>query len=107
MQNELNQLVEAAEQAIIKAADLKSLDDIRVQYLGKKGSITEQMKSLGKLPKEEKPAAGQAINVAKQAIQKAIEADKRNGMKWNLARDYALYADLFKRKGDLPKAKEN
>lgn len=76
MQNELNQLVEAAEQAISEAADLKSLDDIRVTYLGKKGSITEQMKSLGKLPKEEKPAAGQAINVAKQAIQKSLEARK-------------------------------
>lgn len=76
MQNELNQLVEEAEQAISKAADLKSLDDIRVQYLGKKGSITERMKSLGMLPKEEKPAAGQAINVAKQAVQKSLEARK-------------------------------
>ena len=76
MQNELNQLVEAAEKAISNAADLKSLDDIRVAYLGKKGSITERMKSLGKLPKEEKPAAGQAINVAKQAVQKALEARK-------------------------------
>ena len=76
MQNELNQLVEAAEQAINQAADLKSLDDIRVSYLGKKGSITERMKSLGKLPKEEKPAAGQAINVAKQAVQKSLEARK-------------------------------
>lgn len=76
MQNELNQLVEAAEQAINQAADLKSLDDIRVAYLGKKGSITERMKLLGKLPKEEKPAAGQAINVAKQAVQKSLEARK-------------------------------
>lgn len=76
MQNELNQLVEAAEQAINEAADLKSLDDIRVSYLGKKGSITERMKLLGKLPKEEKPAAGQAINVAKQAVQKSLEARK-------------------------------
>ena len=76
MQNELNQLVEAAEQAISKASDLKSLDDIRVEYLGKKGSITERMKLLGKLPKEEKPAAGQAINVAKQAVQKSLEARK-------------------------------
>jgi phenylalanyl-tRNA synthetase alpha chain len=76
MQNELNQLVEAAEQAISKASDLKSLDDIRVAYLGKKGSITERMKLLGKLPKEEKPAAGQAINVAKQAVQKSLEARK-------------------------------
>ena len=76
MQNELNQLVESAEQAINAAADLKSLDDIRVSYLGKKGSITERMKLLGKLPKEEKPAAGQAINVAKQAVQKSLEARK-------------------------------
>ncbi|MFK5913047.1 MAG: phenylalanine--tRNA ligase subunit alpha [Woeseiaceae bacterium] len=76
MQNELNQLVEAAEKAINDAADLKSLDDIRVTYLGKKGSITELMKSLGKLPKEEKPAAGQAINLAKQAVQKCLEVRK-------------------------------
>ena len=76
MQNELNQLVEEAEKAISAAADLKSLDDIRVTYLGKKGSITERMKMLGKLPKEEKPAAGQAINVAKQAVQKSLEARK-------------------------------
>jgi len=76
MQNELNQLVSDAEKAINDAADLKSLDDIRVTYLGKKGSITERMKSLGKLPKEEKPAAGQAINIAKQAVQKSLEARK-------------------------------
>lgn len=78
MQNELNQLVEAADKAITEAADLKSLDDIRVTYLGKKGSITERMKSLGKLPKEEKPAAGQAINVAKQAVQKSLETRKES-----------------------------
>ena len=76
MQNELNQLVSDAEKAINAAADLKSLDDIRVSYLGKKGSITERMKMLGKLPKEEKPAAGQAINVAKQVVQKSLEARK-------------------------------
>jgi len=76
MQNELNKLVSDAEKAINDAADLKSLDDIRVTYLGKKGSITERMKLLGKLSKEEKPAAGQAINVAKQAVQKSLEARK-------------------------------
>jgi tetratricopeptide (TPR) repeat protein len=40
-------------------------------------------------------------------IQKAIEADQRNRMMFNLGRDYALYADLFKRKGDRPKARES
>jgi tetratricopeptide (TPR) repeat protein len=47
------------------------------------------------------------ITEADDWIKKAIEADTRNGMMWNLARDYALYAELFKRKGDLTKAREN
>ena len=40
-------------------------------------------------------------------IKKAIEADCRNGMMWHLGRDYAFYAELFKRRGDQSKAKEN
>ena len=40
-------------------------------------------------------------------ISKAIDADKQRGMMWHLARDYATYAEWFKRKRDLPKAKEN
>jgi tetratricopeptide (TPR) repeat protein len=40
-------------------------------------------------------------------IQKAIEADQRNQMMFHLGKDYALYAELFKRKGDRPKAREN
>jgi tetratricopeptide (TPR) repeat protein len=40
-------------------------------------------------------------------IKKAIEADKRNGMMFHLGKNYALYSDLFKRKGDLLRAREN
>ena len=40
-------------------------------------------------------------------IQKAIEADQRNRMMFHLGKDYAVYADLFKRKGDRLKAQEN
>jgi len=40
-------------------------------------------------------------------IQKAIEADQRNRVMFQLGKDYALYAELFKRKGDRPKAREN
>jgi tetratricopeptide (TPR) repeat protein len=39
-------------------------------------------------------------------IKKAIEADKRNGMMFDLGRDYTAYAELFKRKGDKTEAKE-
>jgi len=47
------------------------------------------------------------IDEAESWIKKAIEAAKKNGMMWDLGRDYALYAELFKRKGDQSKAKEN
>ena len=42
----------------------------------------------------------QHISEAQHWIEEAIEADERNGMRFHLARDYALYADLFKRKDD-------
>jgi tetratricopeptide (TPR) repeat protein len=49
----------------------------------------------------------QHISEAEHWIQKAIEADQRNRMMFHLGKDYALYADLFKRKGDRLKAQEN
>jgi class 3 adenylate cyclase/tetratricopeptide (TPR) repeat protein len=47
------------------------------------------------------------ITEAEHWINKAIKSDKRNGMMWHLGKDFALYADLFKRKGDRLKAREN
>ncbi len=49
----------------------------------------------------------QHLSEAEHWVQKAIEADQRNRMMFHLGKDYALYADLFKRKGDRLKAKEN
>jgi len=73
---DLEQVVAQARAAIEAAADAGALDQVRVQYLGKKGVMTEQMKALGALPAEEKPKAGQAINQAKQQILGAINARK-------------------------------
>jgi hypothetical protein len=49
----------------------------------------------------------QHISEAEHWIQKAIEADQRNRTMFNLGKDFALYADLSKRKGDKLKAQEN
>ena len=68
----LDEIILQAEQAVAKATDPAALDAVRVNFLGKKGLLTEQMKALGKLPKEEKPKAGQAINKAKQQVQGII-----------------------------------
>ena len=47
------------------------------------------------------------ISEAENWIKQAIEADKRNGVMFDLGMDYALYAELFKLKEDRSKAKEN
>jgi phenylalanyl-tRNA synthetase alpha chain len=73
----LDEIVANAQQQIENAVDGNELEQIRLQYLGKKGLMTEQMKGLGKLPPEEKPAAGQKINKAKQAIQAVLVARKK------------------------------
>lgn len=73
MQAELKQLVSNAQTQIEQASNVQALDQVRVQYLGKKGDITARMKQLGSLSAEERPKAGQAINEAKQQVQQAIE----------------------------------
>lgn len=75
--NSLQHIVEEASAQIDAAADLKALDDLRVSYLGKKGSLTEQLKSLGKLPPEQRREAGQAINQAKKALNERLQARKQ------------------------------
>ena len=72
----LDALTSDALAAIAKAQDIPGLEQLRVQFLGKKGSLTELLKGLGKLSAEERPQAGAAINAAKTLIQDALEARK-------------------------------
>jgi len=73
----LQELAQKAGTAISAAPNLAALDQLRVQYLGKKGAVTEQLKALGQLPPTERPQAGQAINQIKQQIQQALETRKQ------------------------------
>ena len=68
------QLLEQARAAVQGAAALDELDAVRVKYLGRKGLLTVQLKELGTLPPAERPAAGQVINEAKQALTAAIKS---------------------------------
>lgn len=73
---ELKKLITEAQQAIADSNDLPALDAVRVQYLGKKGCLTAQMKQLGKLPGDQRREAGQKINTAKDQVQDSIEQRK-------------------------------
>lgn len=74
MSDALQSLTERAEQAVDAATSVAELDAVRVAYLGKKGEITAQLKALGQLPAADRPAAGQAINAAKQRVSERLEA---------------------------------
>ena len=71
--NDLENIVAEAENDISAAQDLAALDDVRIRYLGKKGRLTALLKGLGDLPKADRPAAGQAINAAKEQIADTIQ----------------------------------
>jgi len=72
----LQNLVTEALAKVEQAQDVQLLDQVRVDYLGKKGAITALLKTLGKLSNEERPAAGAKINEAKQQVEDAIRAKK-------------------------------
>ena len=69
----LTEVVARAGREVEQAADLAQLDAVRVRYLGKKGLLTDHLKALGALPAEERRVAGQAINEAKDRLQRALD----------------------------------
>lgn len=87
----LDELVSAAATEIDAATDLAALDAVRVAYLGKKGALTARLKSLSQLPAEDRPAAGQEINKAKQAVQ--VQLNTRRESLEAAALDAKLAAD--------------
>ncbi len=72
----LASLTEEASRAIEASGDVAALDQVRVEYLGKKGRLTDLLKGLGSLSPEERPAAGAEINKAKDAVQERLNARK-------------------------------
>lgn len=72
----LNEIAAQAQAELDLADNLEALDQVRVQYLGKKGRITGLLKTLGKLSADERPKAGAIINEAKVALQAHLEEKK-------------------------------
>lgn len=72
--NDLDSIILKAQSEISAAADMSALEQAKARYLGKSGVLTEQLKQLGRLPPEERPAAGAVINQAKHTVEKLIEA---------------------------------
>ncbi len=73
MPNTVDELLARGLSQAEAAKDIQALEQVKIDFLGKKGELTSQLKSLGKLPAEERPIQGAAINRAKQSIQAKLD----------------------------------
>ncbi|CAM2784096.1 phenylalanine--tRNA ligase subunit alpha [Slackia exigua] len=74
--DELSQLKDETLAAIAAAGDTSALEQVRVGVLGKKGTLTGYLRSMGQVPKEERAAVGKAVNEVRVAVEQALEAGK-------------------------------
>lgn len=77
MMSDIEIIKKEIEEQIIGATDIKALDDVRVSALGKKGRVTESLKTLGSLPLEERIEFGKKINVVKAELEAKIAEKKQ------------------------------
>ncbi len=76
MKEQLSDIQQKALEEIKGAADIKTVDDLRVRLLGKKGELTAILKQMGKLSAEERPVIGQLANEVRQCIENDIARKK-------------------------------
>jgi len=73
----LQTILQQAKSAIDAVNDSAELENLRVQYLGKKGELTSQLKLIGSLPAEERPLFGDKVNQIKQQVAEVLNHKKR------------------------------
>ena len=73
----VNEIQQRARAAIEASGNLQELDDLRVQFLGKKGEITALLKTLGAMEPEQRKSFGQAVNATRDALNQAISARRQ------------------------------
>ncbi|AGB41973.1 phenylalanyl-tRNA synthetase, alpha subunit [Halobacteroides halobius DSM 5150] len=76
MEEKLEKIQQEATNIIKKASNLDELDDLRVKYLGKKGEVTQILRSMGELPPEKRPVIGKLANQVKSKLQQLISKRK-------------------------------
>ena len=73
MQSQLSNILQEAKNHLANVSSVQEIEEVRVKLLGKKGQLTEILRSMGALSHEERKELGQAANKAKAEIEKMIE----------------------------------
>jgi phenylalanyl-tRNA synthetase alpha chain len=82
LKEQLKKIEELAKSELEKCTEIKSLDELRIKYLGKKGELTAILKQMGKLSAEERPVVGQLANKVRADIEDAL-SEKLTALKSN------------------------
>ena len=77
MKEKLQAIMESALKQIEEAVDSEKLNDARVSFLGKKGELTQVLKSLKDVAPEDRPKVGQLVNEARETIEKRLDERKK------------------------------
>ena len=109
MKEKIEEIKILAKENIEKAQDLKSLEEMRVKYLGKKGELTAILRGMGEVSPEERPILGSMVNKAKEELENLITDKEAHFKAEELERklekeriDITLPADKVKRGSKHP-----
>lgn len=86
MQNRLKELQEEALQAIKSVKDKLELNQLRVRFLGRKGELTQILRSMGKLPPEQRPVVGKLANEVRSLLERELQ-NKLNALREQAKRE--------------------
>ena len=77
MKDEILKIKEESLEAIKNSEDLKTLNDLKVKYLGKKGELTTVLRGMGKLSPEERPVIGSLVNQVRDELTGVLEEKQK------------------------------
>ena len=76
LETDLQTLQQEAEKEITAVDSLEALEQLRINYLGKKGKLSQILRGMGKLSAEERPRVGSLANEVKEALQSNLETQR-------------------------------
>jgi phenylalanyl-tRNA synthetase alpha chain len=85
MEEQIKKIEEKAEKELMQAKDMKELNDLKVQYLGKKGELTSVLRGMKDLSPEERPKIGEIVNKIRDNLEKIISEKEIEFAKQELA----------------------
>ena len=77
MKEEISKIKENSIKEIKQSNDLKTLNDLKVKYLGKKGELTLVLRKMGSLTPEERPVMGSLVNQVRDELNNIIEEKEK------------------------------